>query len=179
MHESGNGFLIGSSTRCRLHVIHLSRSQLLPFPIVPSNVPDDESAATFHSANPWFCALRPSLVTIPQQQARACILRELRTRRQREAAYSWTWTWARRVALTWHRKVVSIRLHWRPRSWLELSSYETQDGLYDVAWSEIHENQLVTASGDGSIKLWDIMINVRPRSSQDCFPPDSKCHKHI
>ncbi|KAJ6619878.1 hypothetical protein B0H10DRAFT_2023822, partial [Mycena sp. CBHHK59/15] len=30
--------------------------------------------------------------------------------------------------------------------------YETQDGLYDVAWSEVHENQLVTASGDGSIK---------------------------
>ena len=42
----------------------------------------------------------------------------------------------------------------------ERSSYETQDGLYDVAWSEIHENQLVTASGDGSIKLWDVIINV-------------------
>lgn len=40
-------------------------------------------------------------------------------------------------------------------------SYETQDGLYDIAWSEIHENQLVSASGDGSIKLWDIMLNVR------------------
>ncbi|KAH9846136.1 WD40 repeat-like protein [Lenzites betulinus] len=44
--------------------------------------------------------------------------------------------------------------------------YETQDGLYDVAWSEIHENQLVSASGDGSLKLWDIMINVGP------LPPD-------
>lgn len=40
--------------------------------------------------------------------------------------------------------------------------YETQDGLYDVAWSEIHENQLVTASGDGSIRLWDVMINDLP-----------------
>ncbi|CAL1714215.1 unnamed protein product [Somion occarium] len=40
--------------------------------------------------------------------------------------------------------------------------YDTQDGLYDVAWSEIHENQLVTASGDGSIKLWDIMLNDLP-----------------
>jgi peroxin-7 len=39
-------------------------------------------------------------------------------------------------------------------------SYETQDALYDIAWSEVHENQLVTASGDGSIKLWDIMLNV-------------------
>ncbi|KAF8880453.1 WD40-repeat-containing domain protein [Gymnopilus junonius] len=40
--------------------------------------------------------------------------------------------------------------------------YETQDGLYDVAWSEVHENQLVTASGDGSIRLWDIMLNDHP-----------------
>lgn len=45
-----------------------------------------------------------------------------------------------------------------------------------MAWSEIHENQLVTASGDGSIRLWDVMINVRlpfynvftgPKSYQD------------
>ncbi|KAI9454435.1 WD40 repeat-like protein [Russula earlei] len=40
--------------------------------------------------------------------------------------------------------------------------YETQDGLYDVAWSEVHENQLVTASADGSIKLWDVMLNTLP-----------------
>lgn len=37
-------------------------------------------------------------------------------------------------------------------------SYDTQDGLYDVAWSELHENQLVTSSGDGSIKLWDVSL---------------------
>ncbi|KAH7915279.1 WD40-repeat-containing domain protein [Hygrophoropsis aurantiaca] len=40
--------------------------------------------------------------------------------------------------------------------------YETQDALYDVAWSELHENQLVTGSGDGSIKLWDVMLNDYP-----------------
>ncbi|KIP02693.1 hypothetical protein PHLGIDRAFT_284238 [Phlebiopsis gigantea 11061_1 CR5-6] len=45
---------------------------------------------------------------------------------------------------------------------LVLNKYDTQDALYDVAWSEIHENQLVTASGDGSIKLWDMMINDLP-----------------
>lgn len=38
--------------------------------------------------------------------------------------------------------------------------YNTQDGLYDIAWSELHENQIVTASGDGSLKLWDILLNV-------------------
>ncbi|KAH0836737.1 WD40 repeat-like protein [Lanmaoa asiatica] len=40
--------------------------------------------------------------------------------------------------------------------------YESQDALYDVAWSEIHENQIVTGSGDGSIKLWDVMLNDFP-----------------
>ena len=39
-------------------------------------------------------------------------------------------------------------------------SYDTQDGLFDVAWSEIHEHQLVTGSGDGSLKLFDIKIKV-------------------
>ncbi|KAJ3043201.1 peroxisomal targeting signal 2 receptor [Rhizophlyctis rosea] len=37
-------------------------------------------------------------------------------------------------------------------------TYDTQDGLFDCAWSEIHENQLVTSSGDGSIKLWDATL---------------------
>jgi len=41
-------------------------------------------------------------------------------------------------------------------------AFNTQDGLYDLAWSEIHENQIVTASGDGSLKLWDIMLNDLP-----------------
>lgn len=36
--------------------------------------------------------------------------------------------------------------------------WETQDGLFDVAWSEVHENQVVTANGDGSIKLFDLMV---------------------
>jgi peroxin-7 len=46
--------------------------------------------------------------------------------------------------------------------------FDTQDGLYDVAWSEIHENQLVTASGDGSIRLWDVTLNELPvRSWQE------------
>jgi peroxin-7 len=49
-------------------------------------------------------------------------------------------------------------------------SYETQDGLYDLAWSEVHENQLVTASGDGSIKLWDVMLNVSIRPNSDPLP---------
>ncbi|KDQ61514.1 hypothetical protein JAAARDRAFT_704850 [Jaapia argillacea MUCL 33604] len=48
--------------------------------------------------------------------------------------------------------------------------YETQDGLYDVAWSEVHENQLVTASGDGSIKLWDVMLNVSDTPDHDLMP---------
>ncbi|KIY51844.1 peroxin 7 [Fistulina hepatica ATCC 64428] len=40
--------------------------------------------------------------------------------------------------------------------------FDTQDGLYDVAWSETHEHHLVTASGDGSIRLWDATLNNLP-----------------
>ncbi|KAJ3173410.1 peroxisomal targeting signal 2 receptor [Geranomyces variabilis] len=40
--------------------------------------------------------------------------------------------------------------------------YDTQDGLYDCAWSEEHENQIVTSSGDGSIKLWDVTLSDFP-----------------
>ena len=38
-----------------------------------------------------------------------------------------------------------------------LGLFETNDGLYDVAWSEAHEQQLVAASGDGSVKLFDVV----------------------
>ncbi|KAI8929443.1 WD40-repeat-containing domain protein [Entophlyctis helioformis] len=36
--------------------------------------------------------------------------------------------------------------------------YDAQDGLFDCAWSEVHENQIATSSGDGSIKLWDLTM---------------------
>eukprot|EP01095_Lingulamoeba_sp_RSL-Kostka_P006950 TRINITY_DN2207_c1_g1_i1.p1 TRINITY_DN2207_c1_g1~~TRINITY_DN2207_c1_g1_i1.p1 ORF type:complete len:121 (+),score=27.78 TRINITY_DN2207_c1_g1_i1:34-396(+) len=36
------------------------------------------------------------------------------------------------------------------------SAFDTQDGLYDCAWSEENENILVSGSGDGSIKIWDV-----------------------
>jgi peroxin-7 len=39
----------------------------------------------------------------------------------------------------------------------ELNSFETRDGLYDCSWSEENERHVVTASGDGSIKLFDTM----------------------
>lgn len=41
-------------------------------------------------------------------------------------------------------------------------SWETQDGLFDISWSEIHENQCVVASGDGSIKLFDTKVGQFP-----------------
>lgn len=42
------------------------------------------------------------------------------------------------------------------------SRYPTQDSLYDISWSEIHENQAVVASGDGSIKLFDTSVDDFP-----------------
>lgn len=41
--------------------------------------------------------------------------------------------------------------------------FETMDVLFDVSWNESNENQLVTSSGDGSIKLFDL-------NSRDGFP---------
>lgn len=37
-------------------------------------------------------------------------------------------------------------------------TWETQDGLFDVAWSEVHENQLTAVSGDGLVKLFDTKV---------------------
>jgi WD40 repeat protein len=39
-------------------------------------------------------------------------------------------------------------------------TYDTQDGLFDCAWSESNENQIVAACGDGSIKLFDTTLPV-------------------
>lgn len=58
-------------------------------------------------------------------------------------------------------------------------SFDTQDGLYDLAWSELHENQIATGSGDGSVKLWDIMLNVRRIFSQRDQPsPNLAARSH-
>mmetsp|Transcript_12072 Transcript_12072/g.20425 ORF Transcript_12072/g.20425 Transcript_12072/m.20425 type:complete len:316 (-) Transcript_12072:280-1227(-) len=47
-------------------------------------------------------------------------------------------------------------LEFGPQGVRELLSFDTADGLYDCAWSEENENILVSASGDGSIKVWDL-----------------------
>lgn len=39
------------------------------------------------------------------------------------------------------------------------------DSLYDLAWSEAHENQIVVATGDGSVKLFDISLDEFPVQS--------------
>ena len=42
------------------------------------------------------------------------------------------------------------------RGLVEVARFETADGLYDCCWSEENENVLVSASGDGSVKVWDV-----------------------
>lgn len=44
----------------------------------------------------------------------------------------------------------------------QAKSYDTQDGLFDVVWSENHENQLVVASGDGTVQLFDVTLDNFP-----------------
>ncbi|KAK4695441.1 peroxin-7, partial [Lecanoromycetidae sp. Uapishka_2] len=43
--------------------------------------------------------------------------------------------------------------------------FDTQDSLFDLAWSETHENQCLVAAGDGSIKLFDIGLDEFPVQS--------------
>ena len=40
--------------------------------------------------------------------------------------------------------------------------FQTQDTLYDLAFSESNENHILTASGDGSVKLFDTTLNDFP-----------------
>uniref|UniRef100_A0A8C0UX65 Peroxin-7 n=1 Tax=Cyanistes caeruleus TaxID=156563 RepID=A0A8C0UX65_CYACU len=37
-----------------------------------------------------------------------------------------------------------------------LRSFDWNDGLFDVTWSENNENVLITCSGDGSLQIWDM-----------------------
>lgn len=39
-----------------------------------------------------------------------------------------------------------------------VETFDWNDGLFDVTWSENNERLCVTASGDGSIQLWDISL---------------------
>lgn len=56
-------------------------------------------------------------------------------------------------------------------------SFDTQDSLFDTSWSETHESQLLAASGDGSIKLFDIALPHPPNSPEANFPIAS-WHEH-
>ncbi|CAG8976035.1 hypothetical protein HYALB_00007562 [Hymenoscyphus albidus] len=40
--------------------------------------------------------------------------------------------------------------------------YDTQDAVYDIAWSEANENQLLAACGDGTVKLFDVNVAHQP-----------------
>ena len=39
---------------------------------------------------------------------------------------------------------------------VEVNSFDSRDGLYDCSWNEDNENHVISGSGDGSIKLWDV-----------------------
>ncbi|CCF56866.1 hypothetical protein KAFR_0B05700 [Kazachstania africana CBS 2517] len=44
----------------------------------------------------------------------------------------------------------------------ETNSFLTQDCLFDVAWNELHENQVLVAQGDGSLRLFDTTLKDYP-----------------
>lgn len=44
----------------------------------------------------------------------------------------------------------------------ESNSFLTQDCLFDVAWNELHENQVLVAQGDGTLRLFDTKLKQYP-----------------
>ena len=44
----------------------------------------------------------------------------------------------------------------------QLAIFNTRDGIYDCCWSEINENHVISACGDGKIRLWDVISKSNP-----------------
>ncbi|KAG2383931.1 hypothetical protein LR48_Vigan10g266700 [Vigna angularis] len=44
----------------------------------------------------------------------------------------------------------------------ELASYDTADGVYDVAWSKSHDSIVIAAVADGSVKLYNLALSPLP-----------------
>jgi WD40 repeat protein len=61
--------------------------------------------------------------------------------------------------------VVSERINRMGGSANARHRYDTQDSVFDLAWSEAHENQVVVGSGDGSVKLFDTAVDEFPVQS--------------
>ena len=132
-------------------------------PKAKAGAPNDEPECTRSVTHARLCSLQCLLVSFPQYPYCSRIIRQLWNHRK--------WAFVRRFGILGPlrsggcqaRQVVSLLVFpsgGRTDAQVFFFSYETQDGLYDLAWSEVHENQLVTASGDGSLKLWDVTLNV-------------------
>jgi peroxin-7 len=48
---------------------------------------------------------------------------------------------------------------------VDVDRFDTQDSLFDTAWSETHENQIVVGCGDGAVKLFDTSVDEFPVQS--------------
>lgn len=53
----------------------------------------------------------------------------------------------------------------------EKHRFNTNDGIFDIAWSEANENQIISGCGDGSLKLWDVgyelpLLNIKEHAGE-------------
>jgi len=53
----------------------------------------------------------------------------------------------------------------------ETRRFNTNDGIFDLAWSETNENHILTGCGDGSLKLWDVnhkqpILNIKEHAGE-------------
>jgi len=48
--------------------------------------------------------------------------------------------------------------HPPPSTFVEVSAFDSPQGLYDCTWNEANQFQIATASADGSVALWDLGV---------------------
>lgn len=58
----------------------------------------------------------------------------------------------------------------------ELAFFDTADGIYDLAWSESHDNLLVAAVADGSLKLYDLSLPPQQNPSRSLLEHTREVH---
>lgn len=142
--------------------VGIPRSRLLPAPVNDPCKAHAISKTSFSAQNTTVCSLWISMVSVSYPTDSLGVCSKLWTCWEREASCCFNrWSWSH------GRKAVRFRLPRKDNEILTLwfIRYDTQDGLYGIAWSELNDNHIASASGDGSIKLWDLNINVSELST--------------
>ena len=62
-----------------------------------------------------------------------------------------------------------------------VSSYDWNDGLFDITWAENNENLIVAGAGDGSLLLFDVKnpkVHCITIKNQNILTPEKNCFNY-